>query len=453
MYAIVDIESTGGKHQKERITEIAIYRFDGSQVIDRFASLINPQSGIDPFVQRLTGITPNMLRSAPKFHEVAKRIVEITEGCILVGHGVAYDYSMLRKAFAELGYDFHAPTLDTIYLAKQILEPQPAYSLGKICKNLGIIHTQAHRALGDATATLELFKILISLDTQKLIQKATVLNKKSSAFQNLWKDLPTATGVYYFLDENKKIIYIGKSRNIRYRVQQHLQSTAKKTLRFRESVQSVTYELTGSEWIALIKESAEIVKNKPLFNRRGKKEIFPYGLYADLEQTNSKPIRLFIQRCSTAPQQPLVTFDRLPAAKNFLFHLTEKYQLCQKMNGLYPSNGACFGYSVKECFGVCAGDESPESYNERVKKALNDITLPNKNLLLVDFGREIGEYSFIFICNGKVLGYGFFKLFNEIKTMEKIRKRMVEVTETYDIRMIIRRAFAKNKFLKVIELP
>ena len=114
MYAIIDIETTGGKFNEEGITEIAIYKFDGHKVVDQFISLVNPEKPIQPFVVNLTGISNKMLINAPKFYEVAKRIVEITEGCIFVAHNTSFDYRILGTEFRRLGFDFKRETLCTV---------------------------------------------------------------------------------------------------------------------------------------------------------------------------------------------------------------------------------------------------------------------------------------------------------------------------------------------------
>ncbi|NNC70454.1 MAG: 3'-5' exonuclease, partial [Flavobacteriaceae bacterium] len=134
MYAILDIETTGGKYDKEGITEIAIHKFDGHQVVDTFISLVNPERKIQPFVVNLTGIDNNMLRTAPKFYEVAKRIVEITDNCIVVAHNAKFDYRILRTEFRRLGFDFKRQTLCTVELSKKLIPDLESYSLGKLCR-------------------------------------------------------------------------------------------------------------------------------------------------------------------------------------------------------------------------------------------------------------------------------------------------------------------------------
>ena len=119
MYAILDIETTGGKYNEEGITEIAIYRFDGHKIVDQFSSLVNPERPIQPFVVNLTGINSEMLRNAPKFYEVAKRIIEITDGCTVVAHNAQFDNRILTTEFDRLGYDFDLNTLCTVELSKK----------------------------------------------------------------------------------------------------------------------------------------------------------------------------------------------------------------------------------------------------------------------------------------------------------------------------------------------
>src|SRR6056297_1817415 len=171
MYAILDIESTGGKYNEEGITEIAIYKFDGHEVVDKFCSLINPERKIQAFVVKLTGINQEMLRFAPKFHEVAKRIVEITEDCIIVAHNAKFDYRILRTEFSRLGFDYQRQSLCTVELSKKLIPDMPSYSLGKLTKSLGIPMSKRHRAEGDAQATVALLKILLDKDGDKNILK------------------------------------------------------------------------------------------------------------------------------------------------------------------------------------------------------------------------------------------------------------------------------------------
>ncbi|WP_295830954.1 exonuclease domain-containing protein, partial [uncultured Winogradskyella sp.] len=283
MYAILDIETTGGKFNEEGITEIAIYRFDGHEVVDQFISLVNPERKIQPFVVNLTGINSKMLHNAPKFYEVAKRIVEITEGCIIVAHNSSFDYRILKTEFNRLGYTFKRKTLCTVELSKVLIPDQPSYSLGKLTRSLGIVISDRHRADGDAKATVKLFKMLLNKDLKKeIITQAVKTEQKSKMTSNLRtiiEKMPTETGVYYIHNETGDIIYIGKSNNIKKRITQHFTGTNSKSKKIQTLVTAVTFEKTGSELVALLKESEEIKKNKPVLNRALRKTIFTHALY------------------------------------------------------------------------------------------------------------------------------------------------------------------------------
>ncbi|MAC96087.1 MAG: hypothetical protein CMC96_11365 [Flavobacteriales bacterium] len=168
MYSIIDIEATGGNAKIGRITEIAIYRFDGEKIVDEFSSLINPERKIDPYVQRLTGITDAMAKKAPKFHEVAKEIVTITKDSCFVGHNVRFDYSFVQSEFASLGYPFKMERLCTLELSKKLIPGIPSYSLKKLCTSLEIPLESHHRASSDAKATVSLFQRLLNIDREKV---------------------------------------------------------------------------------------------------------------------------------------------------------------------------------------------------------------------------------------------------------------------------------------------
>ena len=181
MYSIIDVETTGGKFNQEGITEIAIYKFDGENIVDQFISLINPEIPIQPFVQQLTGITDKMVSNAPKFFQVAKRILEITENSILVAHNSSFDYRMIKIEFDRLGYDFNIPQICTVKLSKKLIPNLKSYKLGNLVKSLGIPITNRHRASGDAIATVELFKLLILKDSNKEILTSLISWKEKTA--------------------------------------------------------------------------------------------------------------------------------------------------------------------------------------------------------------------------------------------------------------------------------
>lgn len=167
MYTIIDIETTGGRSQYDRITEIAIYVHNGREVTDSFVSLVNPEMTIPYFITGITGINNEMVADAPKFYEVAKKVVEITEGKIFVAHNARFDYNFIKEEFKRLAYTFKRDVLDTIKLSRKLIPGLKSYSLGKLCIEVDITIEDRHRAAGDALATVKLFEMLMELDSDK----------------------------------------------------------------------------------------------------------------------------------------------------------------------------------------------------------------------------------------------------------------------------------------------
>ena len=224
-----------------------------------------------------------MLQSAPKFFEVAKRIIEMTEDCVIVAHNAQFDYRILRTEFNRLGYNFERKNLCTVELAKKLIPEQPSYSLGKLVRALGIPMADRHRASGDAMATTKLFKMLLEKDVEKTIVKDFIKLEVEKGiapkFLDLLSQMPAKTGVYYIYNESGTLIYIGKSQNIKKRINQHFTGITTKSKKIQAEVFTITYDETGSELIALLKESQEVKVNRPRYNRSQKKTVFPVALY------------------------------------------------------------------------------------------------------------------------------------------------------------------------------
>ncbi|WP_396147505.1 exonuclease domain-containing protein [Flavobacterium sp.] len=451
MYAILDIETTGGQFNEEGITEIAIYKYDGYEIVDQFISLVNPEKPIQPFVVKLTGINNAMLRSAPKFYEVAKRIIEITDNCILVAHNTSFDYRILRTEFNRLGYDFVKPTLCTVELSKKLIPEQPSYSLGKLVRALGIPMSDRHRASGDALATVKLFQLLLAKDSEKEIVigliKAEIKSGLSPKLLDIVESLPNKTGIYYIHNEKGDLIYIGKSKNIKKRVNQHFTGKNNKSKKIQAQVFTVTYEETGSELVALLKESEEIKINKPIHNRAQRKSIFQWALYEVLDEKGYLNLKL---QKADGRKKEITSYTSIQEGKNSLFRITEKYNLCQKLNGLYETQNGCFQHKINECNGACLGKEAPEVYNERVEEFLNEMSFNNQNRIIVDRGRKINERSAVLIENGIYKGYCFFDLNYQITNMEVFKTILIPMQNNRDTRTIIQGYLRKNKVLKII---
>ena len=451
MYAILDIETTGGQFNEEGITEIAIYKYDGHEVVDQFISLINPEKPIQPFVVKLTGINNAMLRSAPKFYEVAKRIIEITDGCILVAHNTSFDYRILRTEFRRLGYEFIKETLCTVELSKKLLPEQESHSLGKLVKSLGIPITDRHRASGDALATVKLFQLLLDKDLERVIITSTIKTEIKtgmvSKLVDIMENLPSKVGIYYIHNQNGDVVYIGKSKNIKKRINQHFTGTTSKSKKIQREVVTVSHEETGSELVALLKESEEIKKIKPIYNRAQRKSIFQYALYQELNTHGY--LELKIQKADGRKKE-ITSFTSLQEAKNFLFRISDKHQLCQKLNGLYDTQNGCFQLKIKECNGACLNLEDPTLYNDRVKEFIQEVDFQNKNMIVIDKGRKISEKSAVLIENGIYKGYCFFDLNHQITNIEVLKNILIPMQNNRDTRTIIQSYLKKNKVHKII---
>ncbi|KAB1154402.1 exonuclease domain-containing protein [Flavobacterium luteum] len=450
MYAIIDIETTGGQFNEEGITEIAIYKYDGHEIVDQFISLVNPEIPIQPFVVKLTGINNAMLRSAPKFFEVAKRIIEITQDCVIVAHNASFDFRILRTEFRRLGYNFEAKTLCTVELAKVLIPEQPSYSLGKLVRALGIPMADRHRASGDALATVKLFKMLLDKDLEKVILKelikTEIVKGIAPKLLDIVESLPSKTGTYYIHNEKSELIYIGKSRNIKKRINQHFTGTTTKCKKIQAEVFTVTYDETGSELIALLKESEEIKINKPILNRAQRKTIFQWALYSEYD--NNGYLNLKLQKADGRKKE-ITSFTTLQEGKNSLFRIAAEYHLCQKLTGLYITQSDCFQYKIKECDGACIGTISPLIYNERVQSYIDKNSFDNQNMVLIDRGRTINERSAILIENGIYKGYAFYDLNYQINNIEILRNIIIPMQNNRDTRNIIQSHIRRSKSLKI----
>lgn len=215
--------------------------------------------------------------------------------------------------------------------------------------------------------------------------------------------LPVQAGVYFFYDRHDQLVYVGKSINIRKRVQQHFSSKDRKSVKIQTHVMRVAYEVMGSELISLLYESELIKQHQPLYNRSQRRTLYQFGLY--LKETAGY-MALYIEKLSTVNNE-ITSFTSMREAKDALFRITERYGLCQKINGLYRSRGSCFQYQVKACKGACIGAEAPASYNERVASFLSATTMDKFTQLYELEGRDANETGIVYIENGVYRGFGF----------------------------------------------
>ncbi len=433
MYAIIDIETTGLSPAGEKITEIAIILHDGKKVVGEFESLVNPEKKIPYRITQMTGITNQMVVDAPKFYEIAKQIVELTEDKVIVGHNVNFDYGFLRHEFKSLGYDFKSKTMDTVRLSRKLIPGRKSYSLGKLCNDIGIENHARHRASGDALATTRLFEMLLEIDDHPENIKTNGVQSPRS--KSLVEHLPKKPGVYYFYNNDGELIYVGKSINVHDRVLSHLNNNLhKRALEMKDAIAAVDFKLTGNELVALLLESAEIKKYQPFYNHQQRRTFFNYGLYSftdDDGYINLKITRIVDQLT------PLYTYSSMQEGRNHLFNLVENFQLCQKLCGLHETTGACFHYQIHQCNGACLKEESSSDYNLRVNESLENYHFDQQNLFIVGQGGEEGEKSVVKIEHGKYIGFGFVdeQLFNG--NLHWLHKCIQHQPDNREVRQII----------------
>ena len=384
MYSVVDIETTGNGPKGQKITEISIFNFDGNKIIDEFTSLVNPEQKIPHFITNLTGITEAMVRTAPKFYEIAKKVEEFTKDTIFVAHNVNFDYNIIRDEFKSLGFNFKRKKLCTVRLTRKIIPGLPSYSLGNICESEGIKIAARHRAKGDAEATVELFRRLIKRDTNFTIN--SFLNPRSREAtlpplvdKQVVDNLPETHGIYYFKNQQKEVIYVGKANNIKQRVISHFYDKKKKERTMCLETADITFKETGSELIALLHESSEIKKLYPKFNRAQRKSGEAVAMFSYTDQKGI--VHLAYNRLKLI-SKPLMKFYSVAECRNVLEKICSAFELCPKYCHLQTNVNSCFHYQLKQCKGVCSGKESPNDYNKRVYDAINSLGLQTENLVI-----------------------------------------------------------------------
>lgn len=455
MFAILDIETTGGSPATEKITEIAIFFHNGQKVVDEWSTLINPEKPIPYFITGLTGITNEMVADAPRFYEVAKEIVERTENHTIVGHNVNFDYSFIRSEFRRLGFEFSRKTLCTVKLSRKYIPGHRSYSLGKICRELGIVIEERHRAAGDAMATVKLFEML--LENQNGSGELSLVSEPTGRYRNLNEHLtvddidglPEECGTYYFHDENQQLLYIGKSKNIRHRVLSHLgNASSKRAIELKQRIHTISYELTGSELIALLKESREIKEQKPMYNRAQKRSSFYWGLYSSKDEFGYINFRL--QKISETADDPVTCYNNKKEAREALTRMVEKNWLCQKLSGLYQTEGACFHHSIRQCNGACVQAEAVSVYNKRADSLLESLKLDRGNVLIIDSGRNPEERSLVRIEKGMYLGYGYISVNDAYLGIEQMLECVNPELDNRDIRQILKNWLKNNKVEKML---
>jgi DNA polymerase-3 subunit epsilon len=441
LYAIVDIETTGGYAAAGGITEIAVFISDGEKILHRYETLVNPVYTISRYVESLTGITNSMVENERHFKMIADELYELLHGKIFVAHNVNFDYSYLKYHFKEAGYELECKKLCTIRMGRQILPGFKSYSLGNFCREVGIDVENRHRAGGDAEATVKLFHHLLSNDHKKCVDEMLkVKSKEQHLPPNLppkqIKQLPQKPGVYYFHDNKGKVIYVGKAKNISKRVNSHFANNKpnKQKQEFLRNIYSITYKTTATELMAFILESTEIKKLWPQQNRSLKRFEQAYALY-QFEDRNGYQ-RLAIEK-KNKNIKPLYTFNLLTEGHTLLRNLSHQFKLCPKLCFLQHDNIECEGLKDERCKGSCNQKESAEEYNARVDLCIQHLHKELPTFALVDYGLHHEEQSCILMEKGRFYGMGYLPTTVSISGIDELKNYITPYLENDYIRGLV----------------
>ena len=426
MYAIVDIETTGGHASGNGITEIAICIHNGKKVVERYSTLVNPGRDIPIYISALTGITNEMVKEAPPFADVAHDIYHLLNNKIFVAHNVNFDHSFVRYHLAAAGYELQCNKLCTVRLGRKILPGLPSYGLGKLCRHLGIENESRHRAAGDAEATAILFSLLLQQDKENHIQQALKQNSKEQVLPpNLPKQdvdsLPMTPGVYYFHDDKGKVIYVGKAKSLKKRISSHFtgNNPGPQRQEFLRNIHHITYQLCGTELVAFVLEAVEIKRLWPKYNRSLKRFEHAYSLYAFEDQRGYLRLVVDKHRKMTGA---IYSCNTLYEGRTILLQLIENYALCPKLCFIQTNTDACIGINGNAC--ACEGVESPEIYNQKVNAAVEELQNALPTFAIRDAGRTADEHSCLLVEKGKFYGMGYISHYFDVDNLQQLKNHL-----------------------------
>ncbi len=457
-FAIVDIETTGGSPGTDRITEIAIALHDGEKIIDRFESLVNPERSIPYGITQMTGITNEMVEHAPKFYEVAKKVVEMTKGAVFVAHNVNFDYKFIRYEFQQLGYIFRRRKLCTVRLSRKVFPGLRSYSLGNLIKHFGIEVKDRHRAMADVLATVQLMELAFAKDedgeTNKLVNMGineTRLPKNITLDQ--LHELPEACGVYYFYNKAGEVVYVGKSVNIKKRAMQHFAAETSKAVKMQQVIHDISYELTGNELMALLLEATEIKALSPRFNSALRNRNMNWCIHKYTNEEGFLSFAIAKNSTKAAKELDIVTrFSRSTVARSTLHSLVHRFELCACLCGIESAGKSCFQYQINRCQGAYLGHEDVGAYNEKAALAVLAFQrIFADDVLILGKGRTTEEQSVVWIEDNKFVGFGYIENDN-VQSVEDLKSAVKSFPHHNDYIDIIYGTLKKANQYKIIKL-
>ncbi len=378
-YVILDLETTGGNALTSRITEIAAVRFEEGVEVKRWSSLVNPDCRIPFFIQKLTGISDQMVEEAPSFEKLGDELLALLDGAVLVAHNARFDHGFLLHEFARIGVTLNVKTLCSVRLSRKLYPQYKSHSLDAIMQRHSLTTMARHRAMGDvdlveawlAQAVQELGLDVVSLHAAKLLGGSAAV---PAMLETEIASIPDVPGVYLFYGEGKIPLYIGKSVTMRSRVMSHFQAslTQAREMRMAQEIRRIEWRETPGELGALLLEARLVKEMQPIFNRQLRRErsLCAWQLADD---ANARPLLSLVRGDDLRPQnfaQMYGVYRSKNQAVEALHTLVAEHELCPQALGLEAGKGRCFAHQLGRCKGVCSGQEKPELHRLRLQLAL-----------------------------------------------------------------------------------
>ena len=302
-FVVLDFETTGLSVKNSKVIEIGMVKIKKGEIVDTYSSFINPILPIPFQITLLTGITQEDIKDAPIFEELSYEILDFIGDATLVAHNAPFDYSFLKAEFKFAGIDIsHLQIICTLKLAKRILPNLKSKSLSSLRKHYGILHKNVHRALGDANVTAKIFLRMIEQleedfgikEKEQLLRFQNIPSKslrttmiKKSLMDDL-SAIPDKPGVYFFIDKNGTVIYVGKAKSLKKRVRSYFLSTADiKTKKVVRLAKHIDFIETNTELTALLAETTFIKKYLPEINSLQKR--YPQTYFIRINKSTPYP--------------------------------------------------------------------------------------------------------------------------------------------------------------------
>ncbi|MGJ8738704.1 exonuclease domain-containing protein [Zobellia laminariae] len=433
-YAIVAVNTVAVTEYFHRLIEICIVRITNEMEVERFTSLLNPQTQISSELTEVTGLDKDIVQFEPVFREIAEEILRILEGATLVSFS-DLAYRVLRSEFKKIGYKFVHPSL---YISKLIHKnfPEESMDLRGLSEHFGIPVNDLNRCDGMATWIAEWLDKL-ALNSNQNENHAIQYHDKRMLHQRREMELNSLErkpGVYYFKDSSDAIIYVGKAVRLRDRVKSHFNSKLEREYTLCEETDDIDFVYTGSNLIAELLESDEIKLHHPKYNIAQKKPTAPFIIAS--KENKKGYLQLSIVRKDYPDSVNEVYYNRNSVAEK-LMEVCKEYNLCPKFSGFHKIKGRCNHEKISNCPSACMGEEDPETYNARVKTALKFLESNLDNFAIKLKGRKDGEMGFVLVRDGVYAGFGFVGIHDQIASPEDFENYLVHKTHSYHTTRII----------------